>query len=112
MNIFVLKKIDLFASQCTFSDSSRQAELKYIIPDQRKSFLRRVKVVIKTCHYHKQVKYEARTSVACMFLVMDMNFSMLLKTSHASPGDGGGIFGLGIISGLGTCVNLRMCSNN
>ena len=47
--IFVLKKIDLFASQCTFSDSSRQAELKYIIPDQRKSFLRRVKVVIKTC---------------------------------------------------------------
>ena len=35
-----------------------------------------------------------------MFLVMDMNFSMLLKTSHASPGDGGGTFGLGIISGL------------
>ena len=103
--------IDLFATQCTFSDSSRQAELKYIIPDQRKSFLRRVKVVIKTCHYHKQVKYEARTSVACMILVMDMNFSMLLKTSHASPGDGGGIFGLGIISGLGTCVNLRTCSN-
>ena len=46
---FALKKIDLFASQCTYSDSSRQAELKYIYPDQRKSFLRRVKVVIKTC---------------------------------------------------------------
>ena len=43
------EKIDLFASQCTYSDSSRQAELKYIYPDQRKSFLRRVKVVIKTC---------------------------------------------------------------
>ena len=43
------KKNDLFASQCTYSDSFRQAELKYIYPDQRKSFLRRVKVVIKTC---------------------------------------------------------------
>ena len=68
-------------------------------------------MLLRHVHYHKQVKYEARTSIACMFLVMDMNFSMLLKTSHASPGDGGGIFGLGIISGLGTYINLRMCCN-
>ena len=101
----------IFASQCTYSDSSRQAELKYIHPDQRKYFFHSVKVVIKTCHYHKQVKYEARTCVACIFLVMAMNFSMLLKNSHASPGDGSGIFGLSIISGLRTCVTLRTCSN-
>ena len=49
--------------------------------------------------------------VSFMILVMDMNFSILLQTSHASPGDGGGISGLGVISGLGTCVNLRTCSN-
>ena len=72
------KKNYLFASQCTYSDSSRQAERKYIYPDLRKYFVHRVKVVIKTCHYHKQVKYEARTCVACMFLVMAMNFLMLL----------------------------------
>ena len=38
--IFILKKIDLFASQCTISVSNRQAELKYIILDKKKSFLR------------------------------------------------------------------------
>ena len=46
---FRFEKNVLFASQCTYSDLSRQAELKYIYPDQRKSFRRRVKVVIKTC---------------------------------------------------------------
>ena len=91
------KKIDLFESQCTFSNSSPQAELKYIIPDQRKSFHQRVQLLLRHVHYHKQVKYVARTSVACMILVKDMTFSMLLKTNHTSPINIGDILGLGII---------------
>ena len=90
-------KKNLFASQSTFSDASRQSQLKYIIPHQRKSFLHHVKSLLRHVHYHKHVKCDTRTSVVCMILVMDMNFSMFLKTSHVSPRDGRGIFGLCII---------------
>ena len=81
------------------------------IPIKENHFFAAQKLLSRRTHYHKQVKYEARTSVACMIFVMDKNFSMLSKTSHASPGDGGGIFGLGIISGLDTYVNLCTCIN-
>ena len=56
-----------------------------------------------------RVEFEA--AVVCRILVMEMNISILLKTCHAWSSDGGGIFGLAIISGLGTSVDLRTCIN-
>ena len=63
------ENLNLFVSQCIYSDSSRQAEFKYNHLDPRKSFLRHA-------HYNKQVRYKEAKAVAYTFLVMDMTLSM------------------------------------
>ena len=62
------ENLNLFVSECIYSDSSRQAVFNHL--DLQKSFL-------KHANYHKQVKYKGKNALACMLLVMDMTFSML-----------------------------------
>ena len=84
--IIVLKFLNLFASQCIYSDSSRQAELKYIYLDPQKRFFKTYP------------------------LPQTSEISMLQKTSRVSSGNGCNIFGLSNISGLGTCTILGILS--
>ena len=65
------------------------------------------KVVIKICPLPQTSQIEAKTSVACMFLVMDMTFLILCRPGMRHQATA--VIFLG--SAFGTCAVLRMLSN-